>query len=86
MVFADIPMDDRKVLNDLTDRLRDKLGDAVVIVIGQGETSHPLIVSVSKSLAGRLNAGKILGAVAGALGGKGGGRADFAQGRGAEAR
>jgi alanyl-tRNA synthetase len=79
-VFADIPMDDRKVLSDLSDRLQDKLKDAVVVIIGQGDGSHPLIVSVSKSLAGRLNAGKILGTVASTLGGKGGGRPDFAQG------
>ena len=79
-VFADIPMDDRKVLSDLSDRLQDRLKDALVVIVGQGESSHPLIVSVSKSLTGKLNAGKILGEVASTLGGKGGGRPDFAQG------
>lgn len=79
-VFADIPMDDRKVLSDLSDRLQDKLKDAVIVIVGQGDGSHPLIVSVSKSLTAKLNAGKILGEVAAALGGKGGGRPDFAQG------
>lgn len=81
-VFADVPMDDRKVLSELSDRLQDKLKDALVVIVGQGESgaSHPLIVSVSKSLAGKLNAGKILGEVASSLGGKGGGRPDFAQG------
>ena len=80
LVFADIPMDDRKVLSDLSDRLQDKLKDAVIVLVGQGDGSYPLIVSVSKSLTGKLNAGKILGEVATALGGKGGGRPDFAQG------
>jgi alanyl-tRNA synthetase len=79
-VFADIPMDDRKVLSELSDRLQDKLKDAVIVIVGQGDGSHPLIVSVSKSLTAKLNAGKILGEVAAALGGKGGGRPDFAQG------
>ena len=79
-VFADIPMDDRKVLSDLADRLQDKLKDAVIVILGQGDSSHPLIVSVSKSLTPKLNAGKILGEVAATLGGKGGGRPDFAQG------
>ncbi len=79
-IFADIPMDDRKVLSDLSDRLQDRLKDGVVVIVGQGDGSHPVIVSVSKSLAGKLNAGKILGEVALTLGGKGGGRPDFAQG------
>ena len=79
-IFADIPVDDRKVLSDLSDRLQDRLKDGVVIILGQGADSHPLIVSVSKSLTGKLNAGKILGEVAQTLGGKGGGRPDFAQG------
>jgi alanyl-tRNA synthetase len=79
-VFADIPMDDRKVLSDLSDKLQDRLKDAVIVIVGQGEQSHPVIVSVSKSLAGKLNAGKILNEVATTLGGKGGGRPDFAQG------
>src|SRR5262249_48122819 len=80
LVFADIPMDDRKVLSDLSDQLQDRLKDGVVVIVGQGDGSHPLIVSVSKSLTGKLNAGKILGEVAQTLGGKGGGRPDFAQG------
>lgn len=79
-VFADIPMDDRKVLSDLSDKLQDRLKDAVIVIVGQGESSHPVIVSVSKSLTGKLNAGKILHEVATTLGGKGGGRPDFAQG------
>jgi alanyl-tRNA synthetase len=79
-IFADIPMDDRKVLSELSDRLQDRLKDGVVVIVGQGDGSHPLIVSVSKSLVGKLNAGKILGEVAQTLGGKGGGRPDFAQG------
>ena len=79
-VFADIPMDDRKVLSDLSDRLQDRLKDALIVIVGHGESTHPLIVSVSKSLTGKLNAGKILGEVAATLGGKGGGRPDFAQG------
>lgn len=79
-LFADVPMDDRKVLSELSDKLQDKLKDGIVVIVGQGEASHPLIVSVSKSLAGKFNAGKILGEVAQTLGGKGGGRPDFAQG------
>jgi alanyl-tRNA synthetase len=79
-VFVDLPMDDRKVMSDLADKLRDKLQEAVVVIVGQGDATHPLIVTVSKTLNPTVNAGKILGEVAQVLGGKGGGRPDFAQG------
>jgi len=79
-IFADVPVDDRKVLSDLSDRLQDRLKSGVVVILGQGDGSHPLIVSVNKALTPKLNAGKILGEVAQTLGGKGGGRPDFAQG------
>jgi alanyl-tRNA synthetase len=79
-VFADLAVDDRQVLSDLADKLRDKLQDAVVVVLGQGSGSHPIVVTVSKSLNPELSAGKILGEIAQVLGGKGGGRPDFAQG------
>ncbi|MGE0763569.1 MAG: alanine--tRNA ligase [Bdellovibrionales bacterium] len=80
LVFADLAVDDRKVLSDISDKLRDKLQSGVVVIVGQGEGSHPVIVSVSKNLLPDVNAGKLLGEVAAAMGGKGGGRPDFAQG------
>jgi alanyl-tRNA synthetase len=80
LVLGDIPMDDRKVLGDLSTQLTDKIGSGVVVLLGQGEQNHPLIVSVSKDLLNSLKAGAILKEIAESLGGKGGGRPDFAQG------
>ncbi len=80
LVLADIQVDDRKVLSDLTDKLKDKVQSGLVVVVGKGEGSHPVIVSVSKNLAGKINAGQVLKSIAEAMGGKGGGRSDFAQG------
>lgn len=80
LITADLPIDDRKVLSDLSDKLKDKIQSGVVIVLGTGADSHPLIVTVSKNLTKSLSAGAILKEVAEALGGKGGGRPDFAQG------
>lgn len=80
VVFADIPMDDRKVLSDLSDRLQNRLKNGVVVMVGQGESGHPIIASVNKALNPQVSAGKILSEVAAVLGGKGGGRPDFAQG------
>jgi alanyl-tRNA synthetase len=81
LVFADVPVEDRDVLAQINDQIKNKLGShSVVVVIGQGTSSHPVIVSVSKDLNPALSAGEILKQVAGAMGGKGGGRPDFAQG------
>lgn len=80
LVLADIPVDDRAVLSDLSDKLRDKVGTGIVVIVGQGEKSHPLIVTVSKNLIKSNPAGQILKSVAEMMGGKGGGRPDFAQG------
>ncbi|MCB0408024.1 MAG: alanine--tRNA ligase, partial [Bdellovibrionales bacterium] len=80
LILADIPMDDRKVLSDLSDKLKNKIQSGVIVLIGKGEASHPLIVTVSKNLTKDLPAGQLLKAVAETLGGKGGGRPDFAQG------
>ncbi|OFZ10843.1 MAG: alanine--tRNA ligase [Bdellovibrionales bacterium RBG_16_40_8] len=79
-VFADLEISDRELLSQTCDRLRDKIKSGIVVAIARGEESNPIIVSLTKNLVGPLNAGKILAAVAAILGGKGGGRPDFAQG------
>ena len=88
LVFANLEINDRALLSQISDRLRDKIQSGVVVLIGRAsedsgrEGAHPIIVTVTKNLVPTLNAGKILGAVATAMGGKGGGRPDFAQGAG----
>ena len=80
LVLAELEVDDRKVLSSTTDKLRDKVQSGIVVTVGKGQKSHPLIVAVTKDLAQTYNAGKILKDFAKDLGGKGGGRPDFAQG------
>lgn len=80
LVLADVALDDRQVLAEVTDHLKNKIQSGIVVVVGQGEGSHPIIVSVSKEIAGETKAGDLLREVAGVMGGKGGGRPDFAQG------
>ncbi len=86
-IAASVEIDDRDVLSQLGDKLRDKLGSGVVVLVGRGPDGaaggkHPIIVTVSKDLTANLSAGKILAEVAKEMGGKGGGRPDFAQGAG----
>jgi alanyl-tRNA synthetase len=79
-VWADLELEDRDVLSQLSDQLRDKVGTGVVVIVGKGEASHPLIVSVAKTLNPEISAGHLLKEIAAVMGGKGGGRPDFAQG------
>ncbi len=80
IAFADLSLDDREVLAQVTDHLKNKIQSGVVIVVGQGTGTHPLIVSVSKDLNPEISAGNLLKELAQVMGGKGGGRPDFAQG------
>lgn len=80
-VIAEVlDIEDREVLSQLSDRLKDKLSSGVVILIGQGSPHRPLLVSVTKDQTKFVSAGTIVKNLAQALGGKGGGRPDFAQG------
>lgn len=78
---AIVALDDREVLSRLADQLRDKLGNAVVVIAGTALSGpHPLLVSVSKSISDAFPAGKVLKEVSKDIGGKGGGKPEFAQG------
>jgi len=76
---------DRQQLRTLVDSLRNKWKTAVV-VLGAAENSNVSIVSgVTKDLTAKVHAGKLVGAVAQAVGGKGGGRPDMAEAGGSDA-
>ena len=70
---------DRNQLRTLVDNFRNKLGSGVVIVGSVTEGKVALIVGVTKDLTGRIQAGKVVGAVAQKVGGSGGGRPDMAE-------
>jgi alanyl-tRNA synthetase len=73
---------DVKALRDAVDRLRQQLGDAVVVLAGVRDGKASLVAGVGGQANGRLKAGELMSHVAGQIGGKGGGRADMAQGGG----
>jgi alanyl-tRNA synthetase len=78
-----VEVDDLKVLRDTGDQLRDKLGSGVLVLAGTSATGDiKLIAMVTKDLTARVNAGKLLAAVAEKLGGRAGGKPDMAQGGG----
>jgi alanyl-tRNA synthetase len=75
-------VDDVKALRDTGDALRQRLGSGVLLLAGVGADKLSLLAMVSKDLTERVHAGKLLQAVAEAIGGRGGGRPDMAQGGG----
>ena len=79
LVVARAPMADEKGLRELADHLRDKHAPAVVVVgATTAEGKALLVVAVSREATGLYQAGKIVGQLAAAVGGRGGGRSDMA--------
>jgi alanyl-tRNA synthetase len=72
---------DARTLRDTTDRLKDTLGSGVVVLASADTGAGKVLVTagVTKDLTDRIRAGDLVNAVAAKLGGKGGGRPDFAQ-------
>ena len=75
---------DPKALREVGDQLLHKLGSAVIVLAGVEGDKIVLVAMVSPDLVGKHHAGKIVGEVAKAIGGKGGGRPDMAQGGGSD--
>jgi alanyl-tRNA synthetase len=75
---------DKSQMRNLVDELRGKLGSGVVVLGAAADGKVSLIVGVSKDLTGRVQAGKIVGAIAAKVGGKGGGRPDLAEAGGSD--
>ena len=76
---------ERAQMRTLVDQLRDKVGSGVVVLGSATDGNVSLIVGVTKDLTGRVQAGKVVGAVAQKVGGKGGGRPDLAEAGGKDA-
>ena len=75
---------DPKSLRDTVDQLKQKMGSGVVILAAPGDEKIALVAGVTDSLVERIRAGDIIKSLSAAVGGKGGGRADFAQGGGVD--
>ena len=73
---------DAKSLREGVDVLKQKIGDCVVLLASGDEGKAALVAGVAGSAAGKIKAGDVVAHVAQKIGGKGGGRADMAQGGG----
>ena len=75
---------DVRSLRDATDQLKSRLGSSVIVLASVLEGKVVLVAGVSDDLVARIKAGEIAGLVAAKVGGRGGGRADFAQAGGTQ--
>ncbi|KYP10395.1 MAG: alanine--tRNA ligase [Limnobacter sp. CACIAM 66H1] len=75
---------DVKQLREAADKLRDKLGNAALVLATVLEGKVSLIASVSKEATAKVKAGDLVNFVAQQVGGKGGGRPDMAQAGGTQ--
>jgi alanyl-tRNA synthetase len=66
-------------LRTLSDSLRDRLGSGVVVLASSSDGKVVLVVSVTKDLTSRVQAGRLVKELAPLVGGGGGGRPDFAE-------
>ena len=73
---------DAKALRDGVDMLKQKLVDCVVLLAAGSEGKAALVGGVHGAALGKIKAGDVVAHVAALIGGKGGGRADMAQGGG----
>ncbi len=70
---------DAKSLRELADQLKNKLGSCAVVLAVVEDDKVSLVAGVSKDKTGQIKAGELVNFVATKVGGKGGGKPDFAQ-------
>jgi len=86
VVATEVDGADAGALRNAVDQLKDRLKSAVIVLASKNEANRvSLVAGVTADLLARVKAGEIVGAVAAKVGGKGGGRADFAQAGGTDA-
>jgi alanyl-tRNA synthetase len=76
---------EKNALRGLSDSLRDKLGSGVIVLASEQDGKVALVVSVTKDLTARVQAGRLVKELAPIVGGGGGGRPDFAEAGGRDA-
>ena len=76
---------DPKSLRETVEQLKDKLGNAVVVLASVNDGRVSLVAGVAKALTKEIKAGDIIKDLSAKVSGKGGGRPDMAQGGGTDA-
>ncbi|MBA1147470.1 alanine--tRNA ligase [Ectothiorhodospiraceae bacterium WFHF3C12] len=75
---------DAKALRNTCDQLKNKLGSAAIVLAAVEDEKVKLVAGVTKDHTDRVKAGELVNFVAEQVGGRGGGRPDFAQAGGSD--
>lgn len=79
LLIAKVAGIDGKSIRGLTDTLKSRLTNGIIVLVGETD-DLAIAASVAKGAQDRVKAGDIIRHLAGELGGKGGGKPDYAQG------
>jgi alanyl-tRNA synthetase len=83
-VVQQVTVEKPAALRELADRFKDRIGSGIVVLGCEAGGKALLIVVVTKDLVKRFHAGNMIKAIAGVVGGGGGGRPDMAQAGGTQ--
>ena len=83
LLVHDVGVADPKIIRESADKLRPRMDPGVLVLAGAADGKVAIVCAVTPGAQAKLQAGAIVGMLAKDLGGKGGGRADMAQGGGA---
>jgi alanyl-tRNA synthetase len=83
LLVHDAGVADPKIMRESADKLRPRLDPGVLVLLGAAEGKVSIVCAVTPGAQPKVQAGAVVSLLAKELGGKGGGRADMAQGGGA---
>jgi alanyl-tRNA synthetase len=84
LLAVQVQVEDIKGLRDLSDTLRDRMGEGVIVLGADIGGKANLLVAVSKALSVKIKAGDIIKQLAPVVGGSGGGKPELAQAGGGQ--
>ncbi|MDD2542032.1 MAG: DHHA1 domain-containing protein, partial [Desulfuromonadaceae bacterium] len=84
LLAVQVQVEDIKALRDLSDTLKDRIGEGVIALGATIGGKANLLVAVTKSLTGAIRAGDIIKQIAPLVGGSGGGKPELAQAGGSQ--
>jgi alanyl-tRNA synthetase len=84
LLAVQVQVEDVKALRDLSDTLKDRIGEGVIVLGADIGGKANLLVAVTRELSARIKAGDMIKQVAPVIGGSGGGKPELAQAGGAQ--